>query len=171
MSQRSLLRALPRASLAAVLVAATGVCMARVGHLPQSTPWMAVVWIGVASVLSYFVAHSLIESIKPSLLQNGLWGKVPCAPEIAASSWLTRTASGSVEASVGHQGARGSRARAGMHSHRVDNSVPSVVPQHAPVQRRHDCHYANGADGLHGYAKCHSAPRGHTRACPLTWRR
>ncbi len=76
MSPPSLLRSFPSVTLAAVLVAATGVSLARVAHWNDSALTAAIFWIGVVSVASYYLAHSLIESIKPSLLQNGLWGKV-----------------------------------------------------------------------------------------------
>jgi hypothetical protein len=97
-SPPSLLRAyVPRSALAALLVLLAACCVANTNSKTSAT--LAVFWIGtgciwgggawfgvglylmcrwvpgLASLMAYFVAHELIEAIKPSLLDNDLWGK------------------------------------------------------------------------------------------------
>jgi len=67
---KSFVRALPKASLAVIPVMASVLCM-----LSQPSTSVAIFWIGVASVVCYFVSHRLIDAMVPLLIKRGIFGR------------------------------------------------------------------------------------------------
>lgn len=152
----SLMRSLGQPFYSSLVVIATGVCILRSQLASSSHATFGVFWIGLASVFSYFVCHSLIEVVKPAMLKSDLWGRVSgsfvflCPVCWSDFVWAElQVLKGSVK-NFRRKSTRRVGNRSGTHFGRDHHFVPPMVSFDESVQCRHHCNYIDCVDWIHG---------------------